>query len=117
MTADEYRALALAIHDASEHAHMNHPDFRIQGRIFATLLADDSTGGLALSPEEQQELMTLHPAAFRPASGAWGRRGWTMVDLAAADVSAVRGALVLAAERTAARGPARRARTRGSTRG
>jgi hypothetical protein len=96
MTADDFREIALAFDDAIESAHMGHPDFRAAGRIFATLNADETTGGLKLTPEEQQALMASHPAAFSPASGAWGRGGWTMVRLESVDRPTARGALLLA---------------------
>jgi len=96
MTADDFREIALSMHGAIEGAHMKHPDFRANGRIFATLDAEDKTGGLKLSPEEQRELMRSCPGTFVPAAGAWGRQGWTKVQLAAADKVTVRGALTLA---------------------
>jgi hypothetical protein len=64
---------------------MGHPDFRANGKIFATLQADDQRGMVTLTAEEQREFMRMHPKMFVPASGAWGRQGFTMVQLAAAD--------------------------------
>jgi hypothetical protein len=71
--------------DAIEGAHMGHPDFRVNGRIFATLHQDGLRGMVQLKPELQQELLSSHPDAFEPAAGAWGRGGSTMVRLAAVD--------------------------------
>lgn len=99
MTADDFRELALGLEGAIESAHMGHPDFRANGRIFATLQANMESGGLMLSPDEQQEFLRTHPKTFTPASGAWGRQGCTMVRLAGAPTGAVRGALVMAYER------------------
>lgn len=96
MTADDFRDLALSMDGAVEGAHMKHPDFRANGRIFATLRADEASAVVKLSPEEQQEFIRLHPGMFAPAAGAWGRQGWTNVPLAAATNGAVRGAVILA---------------------
>jgi hypothetical protein len=96
MTADDFRQLALALAGAVERSHMGHPDFRANGRIFATLQADETSGGVRLPPDEQRELVRLYAQTFSPASGAWGRQGWTIVRLDAADTATVRGALMLA---------------------
>lgn len=60
---------------------------------------------MKLSPEEQQEVMRAHPAMFAPASGAWGRQGYTTVQLAAAKVAAVRGVMLLAWQAAVAKPP------------
>ncbi len=80
MTADDFRRLALGFDGASEGAHMNHPDFRAHGRIFATLHPDNVRGMVKLTPELQQRFMR-GSRAFEPASGAWGLQGATMVRL------------------------------------
>lgn len=117
MTADDFREIALSMHDAIEGAHMKHPDFRANGRIFATLDAEGTTGGLKLSPEEQRELMRSSPGMFVPAAGAWGRQGWTKVQLAAADEGAVRGALTLAWQNVTAQPRPRRSASPSSRQG
>src|SRR4051794_12167153 len=89
MTADDFRRLVLAMQGAVESAHMDHPDFRANGRIFATLQADEQRGMVKLTPDEQHEFMRAHPPMFVPASGAWGRQGCTMVQLDAADDATV----------------------------
>jgi hypothetical protein len=108
MTADDFRSLALSMNGAIESAHMGHPDFRANGRIFATLQADDRWGMVKLTPEVQQEFMRAHPKMFVPASGAWGRQGCTMVRLDAADNATLRGAMILAWEQAAAKPRSRR---------
>jgi hypothetical protein len=105
MTGDDFRELALGMQEAEERAHMGHPDFRANGRIFATLHSDDRWGMVKLAPEEQHELMRRHPGVFVPSSGAWGRQGCTNVRLEAADASTVRGAILLAWERARAMPP------------
>jgi hypothetical protein len=96
MTADEFRDLALTLEGVAEHAHMGHPDFRVNGRIFASLHSHDTKGMVKLTPDEQRELLRTNPETFEPSAGAWGRQGCTNVILERADVAAVRGALFLA---------------------
>ena len=103
MTPDDFRGIALSMLGAVEGAHMKHPDFRANGRIFATLHADDEWGTVMLSPDEQQEFLTLKPKMFRPSSGAWGRQGCTDVRLDAADARTLRQAMTLAWERIVAK--------------
>ena len=71
MTGDDFRDIALGMQGAIDRAHMNHPDFRANGRIFATLAADEQSGVVMLSPDEQRECMRQYPKTFFPASGAW----------------------------------------------
>ena len=98
MTADQFRRLALKVSGAVESAHMNHPDFRIEGRVFATLgYPDDRHGMVKLTPELQQAFIRKAPSVFGPAAGAWGKKGSTTVLLTAARVGIVRDALDAAA--------------------
>lgn len=106
MTGDDFRDLALGMPGAIERAHMGHPDFRVKGRIFATLRAGEQDGVVRLAPEEQRALMRAHPRVFSPAPGAWGRQGWTEVRLSELDQATARAAILLAWEGLAAR-PAR----------
>jgi hypothetical protein len=81
-SADDFRRIALSFPGAEERAHMGHPDFRVGGRIFATLAAPNAEHGMvALLPEQQELAMDAEPAAFKPAAGAWGRGGSTLVVL------------------------------------
>ncbi len=97
MTADDFRRIALSMPDAVESAHMNHPDFRVGKRIFATLgWPDEAWAMVKLTPEEQQAVVGAHPRVFTPVSGGWGRGGSTNVRLAVADEATVRPALELA---------------------
>jgi hypothetical protein len=93
MTADEFREIALSFPETEERSHMDHPDFRVGGKIFATLSEDLTQGMAKLTPEEQQNYLRSEPRSFTPASGAWGVRGCTMIKLADADEGAVRDAL------------------------
>ena len=98
MTADEFRELALAMPGAVEQSHMNHPDFRLGGKIFASLGApNDEWGMVKLTPEQQEKFIKRTPKMFKPASGAWGRQGCTSVHLESASVAVVRLALAAAA--------------------
>jgi hypothetical protein len=94
MTGMEFRKLALSFPEAVESEHMGHPDFRVGGKIFATLGPDEDWGMAKLKPEQQESYMSAAPAIFKPASGAWGRGGSTIVHLAAAKKPMVRKALM-----------------------
>jgi hypothetical protein len=73
---------------------MGHPDFRVAGKIFATLAyPDERTGMVKLTPEQQRIYLQVHPNVFTPAQGAWGLGGSTMVNLKDADPEVVREAL------------------------
>ena len=97
MTAAEFRKLALSLPQASEAAHMGHPDFRVAGRIFATLSYPRAGWGMVKLTAEQQELFVqTEPETFIPVNGAWGRAGSTTVPLRAAKKDAVREALMMA---------------------
>jgi len=85
MTAKEFRQIALSLPETEEHAHMNHPDFRVAGKIFATLgYPDKARGMVKLSPEDQHYFSKDYPDTFIPVKGTWGRRGATTVHLKAA---------------------------------
>jgi len=96
MTANDFRRIALALDGAIEGAHMGHADFRVNGRVFASLTADNSRGMVKILPEQQAELLDAMPAAFEPASGSWGLQGCTMVQLSAVDPEIIGGALTMA---------------------
>ncbi len=97
MTPAEFRSLALSFSKAVESAHMSHPDFRVSGRIFATLgYPDEEWGIVKLIPDEQANFIRADPDVFRPVKAAWGRRGYTNVHLSAAKVDKVREALGVA---------------------
>ncbi|WP_422929069.1 MmcQ/YjbR family DNA-binding protein [Singulisphaera sp. PoT] len=85
MDANDFRELALGFDDAEESAHMGAADFRVGGRIFATLAHEAlGFGNLMLSPELQQSLIAESPDVFLPVSGGWGRQGATHIRLAEA---------------------------------
>jgi hypothetical protein len=107
MTADDFRDLALSMQDAIESAHMGHPDFRANGRIFATLHSNDRFGMVKLEPDEQRTFMREHPRMFEPSAGAWGRQGCTNVRLESADRATIRAAMMLAWDHVAALPPPR----------
>ena len=77
MTANRFRRIALGMSGAVEDAHMGHPDFRVGGRIFATIHGDQQFGMVKLTPDQQQQFVREHPDTFAPESGAWGRQGCT----------------------------------------
>jgi hypothetical protein len=108
MTAKEFRALLLAVPGAVESSHMQHPDFRLGGRVFATLGYPDAKHGmLKVTPEEQAVLVAAEPEVFAPASGAWGRGGSTLVVLASAKKPSIARAVALAADVARSLGPSK----------
>jgi hypothetical protein len=84
MTAGQFRRLALGLPEVVESTHFRHPDFRLRNRIFATLGYPDQRWGMVkLTPDQQGEILSVAPEVFRPAAGAWGRSGSTIVLLSA----------------------------------
>jgi hypothetical protein len=97
MTAAEFRRIALGLPGVIEAAHMNHPDFRVGGKIFATLGYPDLDHGMVVLPAaEQQRFIRSHPKVFAPAKGAWGKQGSTTVRLDAIDKSTLQNVLEIA---------------------
>ena len=97
MAPGEFRRIALSFPEAVESTHMSHPDFRVGGRIFATLgYPDEEWGMVKLTSEEQENFIRANPDVFGPVKGAWGRRGNTNVYLSAAKIDKVREALGIA---------------------
>jgi hypothetical protein len=102
MTANDFRKLALGLPGTVEAAHMNHPDFRVGGKIFATLGYPSKTWGMVkLTPAQQRKFIRDAPDVFDPCSGAWGRQGATAVNLRNANRAVLREALTLAWTNTA----------------
>lgn len=96
MKANDFRRIALGLEGAIESAHMGHPDFRANGRIFATLHADMKFGMVKLTPEEQSTFVRDQPDVFMLEPGAWGRSGCTKVRLDRADEETIGEAMTLA---------------------
>jgi hypothetical protein len=97
MTANEFRRMALSLPSAIEAAHMAHPDFRVGGKIFATLgYPKNGFAMVALTPEQQELFVRTEPKTFRPVPGGWGKKGSTHVLLRTARKAAVREALTVA---------------------
>lgn len=101
MTTDEFRNLALSFPEAVESSHMGHPDFRVGGKIFATIAPDGDRGMAKLKPDQQEHFLRAEPGVFEPASGAWGTGGATMINLTSANEDSVRSALNAAWRNTA----------------
>ena len=94
MNAADFRRIALSIEGAEEGSHMGAADFRVGGRIFATLAAEKlGYGNLMLTPEQQAAFVAEQPGIFIPIAGGWGRNGATHVRLAAANEDLLAGAL------------------------
>lgn len=130
MTIDAFRTIVLSMPDAEECEHMDQPDFRVRNKVFATLprvprpkvnnkrtrVAKTATPRAAsskplaaaaplacvkLTPEQQRNFMTSHPAAFYPAAGAWGVKGFTMIHLPKVPKAVAKLAVILAWRNTA----------------
>src|SRR5262245_38902343 len=102
MAPDEFRELALSFPEAIESAHMRHPDFRVGGKIFATLgYPDEHSGMVKLSADDLIEFVGASPDVFTPVKGGWGRQGATTINLPAATTEIVRKALSAAWRKTA----------------
>lgn len=94
MDADDFRRIALSLEGAEEGSHMGKADFRVGGRIFATLAsADQGYGNLMLTREQQEMFVQELPEVFVPIAGGWGRMGITHIRLAAASEDVLAGAL------------------------
>jgi hypothetical protein len=94
MTVDDFRRIALSMPGAEESSHMGAADFRVGGRIFATLASQSQGyGNLALTPEQQAAFVEELPEVFLPIAGGWGRMGMTHIRLDAADEDILTGAL------------------------
>ena len=101
MTEEDFRALALALPQATESSHMGQPDFRIRTKIFATIAPGENRGMVKLTREQQTLLAEAEPNIFTPVPGGWGVRGATHVHLAHADRASVTSALQMAWRNTA----------------
>ena len=108
MTADEFRKLALEVPGAVEKAHMNHPDFRLHNKIFASLgEPNESCAMVKLTSEQQRSFIKKYSKTFKPCNGAWGRQGCTHVILEAASSAVIRSALLAAAKNLEVHAPKR----------
>jgi hypothetical protein len=94
MTEADFRRIALSLEGAEEGSHMGAADFRVGGRIFATLASvEQGFGNLMLTPEQQSVFISERANLFLPVFGGWGRSGATHIRLAAADEDTLTGAL------------------------
>jgi hypothetical protein len=94
MTAADFRRIALSFQGAEEGSHMGAADFRVGGRIFATLASErQGYGNLMLDPEQQAAFVGEMPDMFLPVAGGWGRMGATHIRLAKATEDILTGAL------------------------
>lgn len=96
MTARDFRRLTLSLPGAVEGAHMDHRDFRVHGKIFATLLPGEEFGMVKLTPAQQKQFIAAAPRVFSAIPGGWGRRGATQVHLRPARAAGLRRALTAA---------------------
>jgi hypothetical protein len=120
ITAKDFRRIALSLEGAEEGSHMGAVDFRVGGRIFATLAAaKKGYGNLLLTPEQQASFVEGMPEVFLPVAGGWGKNGATHVVLANVPEEVAEGALRTAYKlrvemnaKTGKRTPSKRGKTR-----
>lgn len=94
MNAKDFRRIALSMEGAEQGSHMGAVDFRVGGRIFATLAAvKHGYGNLMLTPEQQAAFVADLPEVFLPVHGGWGRNGATHVRLEVVSEDVLEGAL------------------------
>ena len=104
MTAKDFRKIALSLPESEEREHMDHADFRVAGKIFATLGYPETTLGMVkLSPEDQHNFTKDYPETFVPVKGAWGRHGATFIHLELVKQNVLRKALQAAWRNAAAK--------------
>ena len=96
MTPEKFRQLAASLPEVSEDEHMNHPDFLVGGKVFASLFPDEDWGVIKLAPELQAKLLVEQPSVFQRCNGAWGKNGATIVFLKEAEEGSVLRALISA---------------------
>jgi hypothetical protein len=109
MTAQDFRRIALSLPEATENSHMDHPDFRVGGKIFATLGYPNKLWGMVkLPPAQQKSFSREYPDAFTPVKGGWGRNGATQVDLENVDEPTLRRAMTTAYQNVASKRSARK---------
>lgn len=117
MSPDDFRRIALGMAGATESAHNGHPDFRANGKIFATLHPDLEWGMVKLNPDQQQRFVRENPAIFLPENGAWGRAGCTKVRLDSVDGDTLGAAMTLACQNTATKSASQRSKPKPTRRG
>ncbi len=94
MNSADFRRIALSLEGAVESSHMGSPDFRVGGRIFATLASESQGyGNLSFTPEQQAEFVAEAPEVFVPIAGGWGRMGMTHIRLSKTNEEQLAGAL------------------------
>ncbi len=104
ITVDYFRRIALSLPGSVESSHMEHPDFRVNNRIFATIWPNESWGMVKLTSHQQRTFLKAHSGVFIPVTGGWGRQGCTNVRLDRAGESIVRKALETAWSNRASKG-------------
>lgn len=92
----DFRRLALELPEVTEEEHQGHPDFRVGGKVFATLGGGAEWGMIRIPAELQAQLIDAHPQVFEASPGAWGKQGCTKMYLKAASVAMARDGMLAA---------------------
>ncbi|MEQ1827719.1 MAG: MmcQ/YjbR family DNA-binding protein [Pirellula sp.] len=99
MNANDFCKLALSLPDAVQGSHQGHVDFRVNGRIFATVGVPDKEWGMVkLTPDQQSHFMETAPDTFVPCAGTWGKQGCTYLNLLLVKKAVVKSVLEIAHE-------------------
>ena len=105
LTATDFRRLALSLPEVVEGSHFRQPDFRVGGKIFATLVLESEGYGVLLpTPEQQAGMVEDQPEIFSPVPGGWGRKGATRIHMAKTAPDILEGALRTAWAKRAPKG-------------
>lgn len=107
-----FRKLALSLPEAIEAPHFERASFRVKGKIFATLEESPGKATLKFMPDQQEMMTAAEPAIFRRVPNVWGDKGWTWMDLKAADRKAAESALKTAHANVTAKAPRKAAKRR-----
>lgn len=81
ISATTFRKTANSFEQVTEEPHFNKISFRIKGKIFATLDPLTNQATLKLAVADQSVYCLIQPAFAGPETGAWGKQGWTFIDL------------------------------------
>ncbi len=90
------KEMALAFPETDEHQHFDKPAFRVRSKIFATVHLKDRIVVVKLTPEDQSVFCRFDNTVIYPVAGAWGRQGWTMIELKKVRKEMFRDALTVA---------------------
>ena len=93
VTPEEAKAIALSFEETDEKPHFHRTAFTVKGKIFATLLASDSTLNLVFDLQTQFIFCPPNSDVIYPVPNKWGLKGATTINLKKANKKLVKSAL------------------------